>query len=207
MANNVTWHGGKISRIDRNSLIKSPNKVIWLTGLSGSGKSSIAREVETQLFNEGILSFVLDGDNIRHGLNSDLGFTEDDRAENIRRIGEVAKLFHDAGFLVLVSFISPYKDGRRRVRKLIGESNFVEVFLDCPIKVCEERDPKNLYRLAKEGKINNFTGVDHPYEKPENPHITIDTSKLSVEQSANKIIDFIRSNNRYKFLNKNKLKQ
>ncbi len=183
---NVTWHHGKIAKEDRNNLLGYNNKVLWFTGLSGSGKSTIAAELEKELHEEGKLTYILDGDNVRHGLNSDLGFSPEDRGENIRRIAEVAKLFYDAGVYVLVCFISPYIKDRRYARKLIGE-DFVEVYVKCSIEECKKRDPKGLYEKAEKGEIKNLTGVDAPYEEPEKAEVVVDTDDLDLNQSKNKI--------------------
>ncbi len=186
---NVTWHHGEIKRKHRSKLLGYENKVLWFTGLSGSGKSTVARKLEEKLYDKGIVSFVLDGDNVRHGLNGDLGFTPEDREENIRRIRQVAKLFYDSGIFVMVCFISPYRKGRDAARELIGD--FVEIFVKCPVEECEKRDPKGLYAKARAGEIKDFTGIDAPYEEPLNPEIVIDTSKLSVEECAEKILNSI----------------
>ncbi|MBD3282894.1 adenylyl-sulfate kinase [Candidatus Pacearchaeota archaeon] len=188
---NITWHHGEITRNQRNELLGFENKVLWFTGLSGSGKSTIAREIEKKLFEKKILSFVLDGDNVRHGLNSDLGFSPEDRQENIRRISEVASLFYNSGVYVLVCFISPYIKDRNFARKLVGE-DFIEIFVKCPVSECEKRDTKGLYKKARQGIIKDFTGVSAPYEEPESPEIVVDTEKLSVEQSVEKIFDFLK---------------
>ena len=187
---NVKWHNSCVSRQERSNLLGYNNKVLWFTGLSGSGKSTIAHALEKKLYEKGVLSYVLDGDNIRHGLNSDLEFSEEDRIENIRRIGEVAKLFYDSGIFVLVCFISPYKNDRDKVRELIGE-DFVEIFVDCSLKECEKRDTKGLYKKAREGIIKDFTGISAPYQKPENPEIILGTDKLGIEESIDKIIGFL----------------
>ncbi len=184
---NVEWHEGEISKKDRSELLGFQNKVLWFTGLSGSGKSTIAREVEKKLYEKGILSYVLDGDNIRHGLNKDLAFSPKDREENIRRIAEVAKLFYDAGIFVMVCFISPYRKDRDLARKLIGKE-FVEVYVKCPVEECEKRDPKGLYKKARNGEIKDFTGVDAPYEEPENAEIVVDTSTLDINACIKPIL-------------------
>ncbi|RMF06220.1 adenylyl-sulfate kinase [Candidatus Woesearchaeota archaeon] len=190
MTKNVVWHEGKVTRQMRNELLGYENRVVWFTGLSGSGKSTLAVEVEKKLHEKGILAFILDGDNIRHGLNSDLGFSKEDRKENIRRVAEVAKLFYEAGVYVLVSFISPFRSERDYARKLIGK-DFVEVFVSCPLEECMKRDPKGMYEKAKKGLIKEFTGVDSPYEEPLNPEIVVDTSKEEISQSVKKILDCI----------------
>src|SRR5262249_12499914 len=158
--------------------------ILWFTGLSGSGKSTIANIVERELHAQGVHTYMLDGDNVRHGLNRDLGFTDADRVENIRRVGEVAKLFVDAGAVVLCSFISPFRPGRRVVRELVEDGEFIEIFVDTPLEECRRRDPKGLYARAAEGKIKNFTGIDSPYEEPENPEIVVNTSGDTTAESA-----------------------
>ncbi|HEY2359016.1 MAG TPA: adenylyl-sulfate kinase, partial [Phenylobacterium sp.] len=168
-------------------------RVVWLTGLSGAGKSTIANLVEKRLLAEGRHTYLLDGDNVRHGLNKDLGFTEADRVENIRRVAEVAKLMVDAGLIVLVSFISPFRAERQMARELMAEGEFVEVFIDTPIAEAERRDVKGLYKKARAGELKNFTGVDSPYEPPENPEIRIDTTRLSAEQAAEEICAWLKN--------------
>jgi adenylylsulfate kinase len=166
--------------------------VLWFTGLSGSGKSTLANAVDKQLFDLGIRSYVLDGDNIRHGLNSDLCFSNEDRIENIRRIGEVSKLFVDSGLFVLTAFISPFLEDRNRVRRLFPEGEFIEIFIDCPLSICERRDPKGLYRKARKGEIQDFTGIDSPYESPINPDLTIHTGEETLADSCNKVINYLK---------------
>jgi adenylylsulfate kinase len=166
-------------------------KVIWFTGLSGSGKSTLAVQLEAQLHQAGHKTYLLDGDNIRTGLNKDLTFTDEGREENIRRIGEVCKLFLDAGVIILSAFISPFKADREQVKKIVGEENFIEVFVDAPLEVCEQRDVKGLYKKARAGEVKNFTGIDSPYEVPENPDVTILTHKLSIEESIEQLVSFI----------------
>ena len=190
MEKNIVWHHGDITKKDRNTLLGFKNKVLWFTGLSGSGKSTIAHSIASRLHEKGILTYVLDGDNIRHGLNSDLGFSDTDREENIRRIAEVAKLFYDSGIMVIVCFISPYKKERDHARDLIGD-DFIEIFVDCPLNECEKRDPKGLYKKARSGEITDFTGVSAPYEKPQNPEIIVDSSKMKLEDSVERIIDIV----------------
>ncbi|NOX89963.1 MAG: adenylyl-sulfate kinase [Calditrichaeota bacterium] len=191
-ATNITWHPSLITKEDRERLLKQKGCVIWFTGLSGSGKSTLAHAVEEKLYKNGHLTFVLDGDNIRHGLNKNLGFSPEDRAENIRRIGEVAKLFADAGVITMTAFISPYRKDRDKARALLNEGQFIEVFVKVPLEVAEERDPKGLYKKARAGEIKDFTGIDAPYEEPLNPELVIDTSKLSLEESAQKVIDYLK---------------
>jgi len=187
---NIVWQKTKINRKDRTNLLGHNNKVLWLTGLSGAGKSTIAIEIEKELHKKGILSYLLDGDNIRRGLNQDLGFSAQDRDENIRRISEVAKLLYDAGIFVIVSFISPYKKVRENARQLIGD-DFIEIFVNCPLEECEKRDTKGLYKKARQGELKNFTGVSDPYEKPTYPEIKIDTHKISAEESVQKILEYL----------------
>jgi adenylylsulfate kinase len=191
-SSNVTWHQGKVGRKDRFEAIgnNKGNKVIWFTGLSGSGKSTIAAQLEKKLLDNGTVGYILDGDNIRHGLNSDLGFSDEDRKENIRRIAEVTKLFYDSGQHVLVCFISPFRSEREFARNLIGK-DFVEVYVKCPIEECKKRDPKGLYKKAIKGEIKDFTGIDSPFEEPKHAEIILDTSKYSVDECVDKIIPYI----------------
>lgn len=196
VATNVTWHDGEISREDRYEILRQKGITIWFTGLSGSGKSTIAVALEKALFAMGKLSYRLDGDNVRLGINKNLGFSEADRKENIRRIGEVAKLFGDAGTISLSSFISPYKADRDEVRALHEAANlkFVEVFVDCALSVAEERDPKGLYKKARAGEIKNFTGIDDPYEAPDQAEIHLKTDAMTLEQEVEIIIDYLIDN-------------
>lgn len=193
ISTNVTWHDGEISREHRFEILRQKGVTVWFTGLSGSGKSTVAVALEKALFAMGKLSYRLDGDNVRLGINKNLGFSEEDRTENIRRIGEVAKLFGDAGTISLSSFISPYKADRDQVRALHEAANlqFVEVFVDCTLSVAEERDPKGLYKKARAGEIKNFTGIDDPYEAPENPEIHLHTDVMSLEEEVAIIIDYL----------------
>ena len=177
---NITWHEGSVTNSDRENLLNQKGCVLWFTGLSGSGKSTIARVFESELIKRGHAAYVLDGDNVRHGLNSDLDFTPESRKENIRRLGEVAALFADAGLITITAFISPYLRDRASARDKIGNERFFEVFIDTPLSVCEERDPKKLYKKARAGEIDNSTGIDAPYEKPENAEIYVRTDELSV---------------------------
>jgi adenylylsulfate kinase len=195
-ATNVTWQDGEVSREDRYQILRQRGATIWFTGLSGSGKSTIAVALERALFKQGKLSYRLDGDNVRLGINKNLGFSEEDRTENIRRIGEVAKLLGDAGTIALSSFISPYKKDRDEVRELHEHAglNFIEVFVDCSLAVAEERDPKGLYKKARAGEIKNFTGIDDPYEAPVNPEIHLHTDEMSLEQEVQIILDHLREN-------------
>lgn len=190
-ATNITWHDGAIKKQDRERLLGQKGTVIWFTGLSGSGKSTLAHAVEDKLFERGHLTTVLDGDNIRHGLNKNLGFSPEDREENIRRIGEVAKLFADTGVIAMTAFISPYRADRDKARSLLNEGEFVEVFVKVPLDVAENRDPKGLYKKARAGEIKEFTGISAPYEEPLHAELVIDTSQLNLEQSAEKVISFL----------------
>ena len=183
-ATNITWHEGHVGREERETLLSQKGALVWLTGLSGSGKSTIAYTLEHALMQEGRLAYVLDGDNIRHGLNKNLGFSPEDRGENIRRIGEVGKLFVDAGMIVITAFISPYAADRQIAREVVGEGDFFEVFCDAPLAVCEERDPKGLYKKARAGEIKGFTGIDAPYEAPPKPELVIDSSKMSPQEAS-----------------------
>ena len=186
---NVFWHGNHVLRTDREARQGHPTAVIWFTGLSGSGKSTLANELDWRLFERGISSYVLDGDNIRHGLNGDLGFSPEARTENIRRIGEVAKLLTDAGTIALTAFISPYREDRDRVRELMDrETDFIEVFVEAPLEVCEERDPKGLYKKARAGEIPEFTGISAPYEEPENPELVLETDRFGPEECVEQVI-------------------
>lgn len=192
-SDNVTWHESLVSREAREERRGHRGAVLWFTGLSASGKSTLAIETEKALFREGYFSFILDGDNVRHGLNGDLGFSAEDRTENIRRIGEVAKLFAESGALCLTAFISPYRQDRDRVRDLMSRSSdFVEIHVSCPVEVCEARDPKGLYRRARAGEISNFTGIDAPYEEPDAPELMIETNVYDVEASVEQILAYLR---------------
>jgi len=187
---NITWHLSEVTEGEREVLSGHKGAVVWLTGLPGSGKSTIASQLEKALIGKGVHAFVLDGDNIRHGLNANLGFSADDRAENIRRIGEVAKLFSEAGMIVITAFISPYESGRRKIRERLGDK-FVEVYVDCPLEICERRDPKGLYKKAREGKIAEFTGISAPYEPPQNPEVIISTHKENVQDCIHRISQYL----------------
>ncbi|MBO9128343.1 adenylyl-sulfate kinase [Bacillus sp. 165] len=195
MTNNLhlVWHKSLVSKEERRHKNGHHSFILWFTGLSASGKSTIANAVEKKLFESNIRSYVLDGDNIRHGLNKDLGFSEEDRNENIRRIGEVAKLFVDSGIVVLSAFISPFREDRDRVRGLLEEHEFIEVYVKCPIEECEKRDPKGLYKKARSGQIKQFTGVDSPYEEPFSPEVTIESHCFSVEECTEQIIDYLKT--------------
>lgn len=187
----VTWHNSNICKPLRREMNGHKSAVIWFTGLSGSGKSTLAFELERLLFINGIRSYVLDGDNIRHGLNNNLGFSPEDRKENIRRIGEVSKLFVEAGLFCITAFISPYEEDRLTVRKLLDDDEFIEVYLDCPLNECERRDPKGLYTKARSGAIPNFTGISAPYECPEKPEITLKTAEQSMEKSVQQVFSYL----------------
>jgi adenylylsulfate kinase len=183
--------GGLVSKTDRQRLNGHRSAILWFTGLPSSGKSTLARRLEERLFQRGIRTFVLDGDNIRMGLNRDLGFTEEGRQENIRRIGEVAKLFVEAGVMVMTAFISPYRRDRAFVRTLVEKKEFIEIYVKCPLVVCEHRDVKGLYRLTRQGLIKNFTGLNDPYEKPEHPEYIVDTDRMAVEESVEGIMAYL----------------
>ncbi len=192
-ANNLTWHEGHVNRMEREKMLDQKGCTIWFTGLSASGKSTLAFTLEHALMQRKRMSYVLDGDNVRQGLNKNLGFTAEDREENIRRIGEVAKLFSDAGIITMTSFISPYRSDRRLARKLHDDTNlfFIEVFVDAPIAVCEERDPKGLYKKARKGEIKGFTGIDDPYEPPKNPELIINTAEMMPQEGAMRILGYL----------------
>ncbi len=188
---NIKWHHGKVTKDDRKQLLKQRGIILWLTGLSGAGKSTIAVELEHALLENGHHAYVLDGDNIRHGLNKNLGFSPEDRGENIRRIGEVAKLFCDANLITITAFISPYRQDRDNVRAIQRVGEFIEVFVKCPIDVCEARDTKGLYKKARTGEIKEFTGISAPYEEPINPEIILDTSKIALEECVKTILGYL----------------
>jgi adenylylsulfate kinase len=188
---NITWHRGQVTRADREKLLQQRGVTVWLTGLSGSGKSTLAVAAERALASRGRVAYVLDGDNIRHGLNKNLGFGPADRSENIRRIGEVAKLFNDAGLIVFTSFISPYRADRDAVRALMPAGDFVEVFVDASVETCEGRDVKGLYRKARAGEIPEFTGISAPYEAPLSPELVLDTNRQTVDESVGAILRFL----------------
>ncbi len=190
-SDNITWHSSQVERSDREALVGQRGVTIWLTGLSGSGKSTIAVAAESELVRRGHLAYVLDGDNIRHGLNQNLGFSPDDRTENIRRIGEVSKLFTEAGVIVFSSFISPYRADRDAVRALMASGDFLEVYVDASLETCEGRDVKGLYKKARAGEIPEFTGISAPYEAPQSPELVLDTNVQSVEESVGQLIEYL----------------
>lgn len=191
---NVVWHNATISNSDRNKLLNQTPFLLWFTGLSASGKSTLANIVEQKLFKINYKTYLLDGDNVRHGLNSDLGFNEESRVENIRRIGEVSKLFLDAGIITLTAFISPFKSDRQLVRELFEKGQFLEVFIDSSLEICETRDPKGMYAKARSGEIKNFTGISSPYESPENPEIHIINNSITLDEASDQIITYLIDN-------------
>ena len=190
-ATNITWHEGHVNLEQRERLLGQHGALIWFTGLPASGKSTTAYTLEHALAERGHLAFVLDGDNVRHGLNKNLGFSAEDRQENIRRIGEVSRLFVDAGMIAATAFISPYRVDRQIARETVGEERFFEVFCDTPLEVCEQRDPKGLYKRARAGEVKGFTGIDDPYEAPENAELVIDTSKVSPQEAAVRLCEML----------------
>src|SRR5436190_9972425 len=190
-ATNITWHEGSVSREEREKLLGQKGVTVWMTGLSAAGKSTIAVILEQMLLHKKKAAYRLDGDNVRTGLNKNLGFSAEDRGENIRRIGEVAKLFADAGVIAITSFISPYRKDRDLVRALNGSGEFIEVYIKVSLKEAEKRDPKGLYKKARAGELKGFTGIDDPYEAPENAEIVIDTEQISAEQAASTILEFL----------------
>ena len=194
-ATNVCWHQGAITRADRERLNNHRGFTIWFTGLSAAGKSTLAVATEEALYERGYHTYILDGDNVRHGLNNNLGFSPEDREENIRRLGEVAKLFRDCGIINMSAFISPYRKDRQDARKLGSNDEFIEVFVDCPVEICEQRDPKGAYKKAREGIIKEFTGISAPYEAPENPEIHLHTDKMSVEECVHEIMKYLIKKN------------
>jgi adenylylsulfate kinase len=188
---NIVWHNTTITNSDRNELLKQKPFVLWFTGLSASGKSTLANIVEQKMFGMKYKTYLLDGDNVRHGLNKDLGFDEQSRIENIRRIGEVSKLFLDSGVIVLTAFISPFKSDRDLVRLLFQKGQFLEVFIDSSLETCENRDPKGMYIKARSGEIKNFTGISSPYENPENPEIHVVNNSITLDEASNQIINYL----------------
>lgn len=191
LSRNIIWCDTGIARKDRERKNRSRARVLWLTGLSGAGKSTIDRELNCRLFEKGYHGYLLDGDNVRHGLNADLGFSPEDRKENIRRVAEVAKLFVDAGFIVITSFISPYKQDREKAKAIFPQGDFIEVYVKADIAVCEKRDPKGFYKKARLGLIQNFTGISAPYEIPEHPEIIVDTENYAVKASVDQIMQYL----------------
>jgi len=188
---NITWHHAHVTKQDREQQNGHRSVIVWFTGLSGSGKSTVANALDAELFQRGVRSFVLDGDNIRHGLNKNVGFSPADREENIRRIGEVAKLFTEAGMIAMTAFISPYRADRDKVRALVAEGDFVEVYVRCGVDACESRDTKGLYKKARAGEIKEFTGISAPYEEPLNPELILDTDKETLEESCEKVLRYL----------------
>ncbi len=195
VSKNITWHSATVTRADREKMNSHKSAILWFTGLSGAGKSSVAHAVEDRLFKLGCRTYVLDGDNIRHGLCKDLGFSDADRTENIRRIGEVSKLFAEAGVLALTAFISPFRSDRDAVRELVNEGDFIEIYCKCDLSVCEERDVKGLYKKARAGEIPEFTGINSPYEEPLKPEVTVDTAAQSIDESVDQIINALVARN------------
>jgi adenylylsulfate kinase len=191
---NITWHDSNVSTDERQQALDSKGCIVWLTGLSGSGKSTIARRVEQLLLERQINAYVLDGDNVRHGLNKDLGFSPEDRTENIRRIGEVAALFADSCTITITAFISPYRADRDLVRGRVADGCFIEALVDTPLAVCEERDPKGLYVKARAGVIPSFTGISAPYEAPNNPELALKTDGISIDETAGEVLNYLEAN-------------
>ncbi|MGW7855056.1 adenylyl-sulfate kinase [Staphylococcus xylosus] len=190
---NITWHASEVTKKERQQRKNHKSAVIWFTGLSGSGKSTISVALEKALYDQQVHTYRLDGDNVRHGLNKNLGFSPEDRTENIRRIGEVSKLMVDAGLVTVTAFISPYQADRDVVRELLAEDEFIEVYASCSLDECEARDPKGLYQKARSGEIQGFTGINAPYEEPQNPEIVIDTEQYSVEDAVTQIIEYLKT--------------
>ena len=192
-ATNIVWHSTAVTKATRAALNGQRSCILWFTGYSGSGKSTTASALERRLAELGLHTYLLDGDNIRHGLNKELGFNDADRIENIRRIGEVSKLFVDAGLIVISAFISPFREERQMVRELVEDGEFFEVFMGTPLETCEQRDPKGLYKKARAGEIKNFTGIDSTYEPPVNPEVTLDTSSMTVEECVTRVIEHLNN--------------
>ncbi|AUZ26340.1 adenylyl-sulfate kinase [Bacillus subtilis] len=188
----IVWHEASITKEEYQQKNKHKSSILWLTGLSGSGKSTIANAAARELFEQGYQVIVLDGDNIRHGLNKDLGFSDEDRKENIRRIGEVAKLFVQQGTIVITAFISPFREDREQVRQLVEAGEFNEIYIKCDLDICEQRDPKGLYKKARNGEIPFFTGIDSPYEEPEAPELVLDSGQHDREECKNQLIEFVQ---------------
>ncbi len=191
-SNNIRWHQASVTRSQRERLNRHRSVILWFTGLSGAGKSTLAHAVEQALHVRECRTFVFDGDNVRHGLCSDLGFTPEDRSENVRRIGEMAKLFLEAGIIALTAFISPIRADRERVRNLVAPGDFIEIYCRCPLEICEQRDVKGLYAKAKQGIIPNFTGISSPYEEPENPDLIVDTGTQTLDNSVEQVMQLLR---------------
>lgn len=194
-SNDVVWHHATVTRARREEMNGHHSAILWFTGLSGSGKSTLAHAVEERLHQIGCRTFVLDGDNVRHGLCADLGFSMEDRIENIRRVGEMAKLFQEAGVITLTAFISPFRSDRKLVRSLVSRGEFLEVYCRCPVEICEDRDVKGLYKRARTGEIKNFTGISSPYEEPSNPELVVDTAHSPLEDCVNQVIALILKRN------------
>lgn len=189
---NIVWHKAQITKRDRHRLNGHKSAILWFTGFSGAGKSSLSVAVEKELHKRGIRTYVLDGDNVRHGLNNNLGFSPEDRTENIRRIGEVSKLFVDAGVMTLTAFISPYREDRNMVREMVEDGEFLEIYVKCSLEECEKRDPKGLYKKARNGEIKGFTGIDAPYEAPVNPELVVETDKETLRESVAAVLNFLQ---------------
>lgn len=192
-SSNVVWHQSTVTRQDREHQNGHRSVILWFTGLSGAGKSTLAHAVEDKLFKLNCRTFVIDGDNVRHGLCADLGFSSDDRVENIRRVGEIAKLFTEAGIIALTAFISPFRADRDRVRELVADGDFIEVYCEASLEICENRDVKGLYKKARSGEISNFTGISSPYEPPESPELIVNTGEGSLETCVQQVIDFLKN--------------
>ncbi|WP_371017765.1 adenylyl-sulfate kinase [Pseudalkalibacillus sp. JSM 102089] len=191
-SSNITWHESQVTKSDRQELNNHKSPILWFTGFSGAGKSTLSVAVEKKLHSKGIRTYILDGDNVRHGLNKNLGFSPEDRKENIRRIGEVSGLFSDAGVMTLTAFISPYREDREMVREIVNKEEFIEIYVKCDLKECENRDPKGLYKKARNGEIKGFTGIDAPYEEPSSPEIIVETDKQTLEDSVSEIIRYLQ---------------
>ncbi|EKN68581.1 adenylyl-sulfate kinase [Schinkia azotoformans] len=189
---NIVWHKAQITKRDRRRLNGHKSAILWFTGFSGAGKSSLSVAVEKELHKRGIRTYVLDGDNVRHGLNNNLGFSPEDRTENIRRIGEVSKLFVDAGVMTLTAFISPYREDRNMVREMVDDGEFLEIYVKCSLEECEKRDPKGLYKKARNGEIKGFTGIDAPYEAPADPELVVETDKETLRESVAAVLNFLQ---------------
>ncbi|BBN83136.1 adenylyl-sulfate kinase [Pseudoalteromonas sp. A25] len=195
MDENIVWHNYAVDKVQRSEQKRHKPCVLWFTGYSGSGKSTVAGALESALHQQGVHTYLLDGDNVRHGLCKDLGFSDEDRVENIRRVGELSKLMADAGLVVLTAFISPFQAERDMVRSLLDDGEFIEVFLDTPLDVCEQRDPKGLYKKARAGEIKHFTGIDSDYQVPVNPEVILDTSKNSLSDSVEQLVAYLKTRN------------